>query len=112
MVTQSSRAGKGGIVTGADWPRILSPWTEPVGGRLPSAMKTEKVVTHMALTFMIISTRLKWRGTCMHRGGIISLCGVRNYLSCAAVLTCAINLLVVAYLTNEILGNANEIHTT
>ena len=69
MVTQSSRAGRGGSVTGADWPRILSPWTEPVGGRLPSAMKTEKVATHMAPIFMIIIMWLKWGEHACTEGG-------------------------------------------
>ena len=40
MIIQSSRAAREGTVTEAEWPRILSPWTEPAEGRLPSAMKT------------------------------------------------------------------------
>ena len=38
MVTQSSGAGRGGVVTESDRPKVLTPRTEPTGGRLPSAM--------------------------------------------------------------------------
>ena len=38
MVTQSSGAGRGGVVTESDRPKVLTPRTEPTRGRLPSAM--------------------------------------------------------------------------
>ena len=52
MVTQLSRAGRGGIVTEPDRPRVCPPQTEPTGGRLPTAMRknsnTEEIYIYMA----------------------------------------------------------------
>ena len=40
-VTQFSGAEEG-VISKVVWPRILNPWSEPAGGRLPSAMRNGK----------------------------------------------------------------------
>ena len=42
MVTQFSGPGEEGVILEVEWPRILNPWTEAEGGRLPSAMRNDK----------------------------------------------------------------------
>ena len=86
MVIQSSWAGRGGVVTEVDWPRILNPWTEPAGGRLPSAMKTGNteiwkcmVAVHMVPVFMAINMQLKQGGNACAEGKISSLCSMCDY---------------------------------
>ena len=41
IVTQFSGAEEG-VISEVGWPRILNPWTEPAGGKLPKAMRNSK----------------------------------------------------------------------
>ena len=41
IITQSSGAEEG-VISEVGWPRILNPWTEPAGGRLPGARRNSK----------------------------------------------------------------------